>query len=40
VTNHTCAIHPPLSSHPRKYSGEAYQTQNWVRDGYTKGLVS
>jgi hypothetical protein len=40
VTNHTCAIHPPLSSHPPKYSGEAYQTQDWMRDGYTKGLVS
>src|SRR6266404_2339389 len=39
VTNHTCAIHPPLSSSPPKYSGEAYQTQDWMRDGYTKGLV-
>src|ERR1700722_20146769 len=38
VTNHTCAIHPPLSSHPPGYSGEAYQTQDWMRDGYTKGL--
>src|SRR5205807_8072445 len=32
-------IHPPRSSHPPKYSGEAYQTQDWMRDGYTKGLV-
>src|SRR5450755_1697751 len=35
VTNHTCAIHPPLSSHPG-YSGEASQTQDWMRNGYTK----
>src|SRR6266481_2795665 len=40
VTNHTCAIHPPLSSHPPGYSGEASQTQDWMRNGYTKGLVS
>src|SRR5438270_12771316 len=39
VTNHTCAIHPPLSSHPGG-SGEASQTQDWMRNGYTKGLVS
>src|SRR5580692_1201733 len=40
VTNHTCAIHPPLSSHPPGYPGEASQTQDWIRNGYTKGLVS
>src|ERR1700685_685225 len=39
VTNHTCAIHPPLSSHPPGCSGEASQTQDWMRNGYTKGLV-
>src|ERR1700688_1345635 len=38
VTNHTCAIRPSLWS--PQYSGEAYQTQDWMRDGYTKGLVS
>src|ERR1700723_4354163 len=30
VTNHICAIHRALSSHP-KYSGKAYQTQDWMR---------
>ncbi|MGB6633273.1 MAG: hypothetical protein WBE52_18680, partial [Terriglobales bacterium] len=39
VTNHTCGIHPPLSSHSG-HSGEASQTQDWMRNGYTKGLVS
>src|SRR5882762_8123730 len=40
VTNHTCAIHPPLSSQPPGYSGEASQTQDWMRNGHTKELVS
>src|SRR5271155_2372008 len=39
VTNHTCAIHPPLSSHPPGYSGEASQTQDWMRDGIRKDLL-
>src|ERR1700736_217065 len=40
VTHHICAIPPPLSSPPPGYSGEASQTQDWMRNGYTKGLVS
>src|SRR5580692_7347589 len=49
VTNHTCAIHPPVSKPTIQifwpgilagYSGEASQTQDWMRDGYTNGLVS
>src|SRR5205807_7108543 len=40
VTNHICAIHPPRSSHPPDNSREASQTQDWMRNGYTKGLVS
>src|SRR6202050_294515 len=40
VTNHTCAIHPPVSKPTTGYSGEASQTQDWMRDGYTNGLVS
>src|SRR5580704_12991394 len=39
VTNHTCAIHPPLSSHPRIF-WRSFSTQDWMRNGYTKGLVS
>src|SRR5271163_4165382 len=39
VTNHTCAIHPPLSSHPRGYSGEAFQPQDWMRDGIRTDLL-
>src|ERR1700678_1208716 len=38
VTNHTCAIHPPPSSHPG-YSGEASQTQDWMRNGIRKDLL-
>src|SRR5713101_8652413 len=41
VTNHTCAIHPPVyRSQPLGYSIEASQTQDWMHDGYTNGLVS
>src|SRR5437016_11179743 len=41
VTNHTCAIHPPVyRSQPLGYSIEASQTQDWMHDGYTNGPVS
>src|SRR4029077_12368578 len=41
VTNHTCAIHPPVyRSQPLGYSIEASQTQDWMHDRYTNGLVS
>src|SRR6267154_5179593 len=41
VTNHTCAIHPPVyRSQPLGYSIEASRTQDWMHDGYTNGLVS
>src|ERR1700683_4889387 len=40
VTNHTCAIYPPVSKPTLGYSGEASQIQDWMRDGYTNGLVS
>jgi hypothetical protein len=31
VTNHTCAIYPPVSKPHPGYSGEASQTQDWMR---------
>src|SRR5258708_29217231 len=41
VTNHTCAIHPPVyRSQPLGYSVKASQPQDWMHDGYTNGLVS
>src|SRR5580698_6671423 len=40
VTNHTCAIYPPVSKPHPGYSGEASQAQDWMRDGYTNGFVS
>src|ERR1700679_2551205 len=41
VTNHTCAIRPPVyRSQPSGYYGEAPQTQDWMHDGYTNGLAS
>src|SRR3984893_1188571 len=32
--------HSSSSIKPPGYSGESSQTQDWMRDGYTKGLVS
>src|SRR5579862_3967230 len=35
VTNHTCAIHPPVSKPTtQRYSGKASQTQDRMRDAY------
>src|SRR5947209_12199272 len=41
VTNHTCAIHPPVyRSQPLGYSIEASQTQDWMHDGYSQRMLS
>src|SRR5580700_6301439 len=40
VTNHTCAIHPPLSSHPPDILEKLIKLRIGCAIGYTKGLVS